>query len=84
MHATCVRDPHGYGADVLVRLAEGAHAKRGHVDIYRVDALLAEQRVCLDARRGEHVVLEQAMDEDDVGSEQFLVAGGALAGRRPL
>jgi hypothetical protein len=58
---------------VLVRLAGGAHADRRHAEIHRVGALLAEQRVCLDARRGDHVVLEQAMDEDDVGSEQLLV-----------
>ena len=79
-----VVDPHGYRAHVLVRLAGCAHAERGHVDIHRVDALLAEQRVCLDTRRCDHVVLEQAMDEDDVGSEQLVLAGDTLAQDRAV
>ena len=79
-----VVDPPGYGSDVFVGLAVGAHAKRGHVNIHRVDALLAEQRVCLDTRRCDHVVLEQAMDEDDVGSEQLLLAGDTLAQDRAV
>ena len=79
-----VVDPHRNGANVLVRLGGGAHAERGHVDIHRVDALLAEQRVRLNARRCEHVVLEQAMDQDDIGSEQFLLAGDTLAQDRAV
>ena len=55
-----------------------------HIDIHHVDALLAEQRVRLDARRRDHVVLEQAVDEDDVGSEQLLAAGDALAQDRAV
>jgi hypothetical protein len=53
--------------------------KREHVNIHRVDALLAEQRVCLDAGRCDHVVLEQPMDEDDIGSQQLILTGDALA-----
>ena len=58
---------------------------RGRVlDPHRRDAGGRVQRVGGDAERLDDVVLEQAVDEDDVGPEQLLAAGDLLADDSPV
>ena len=54
------------------------------VESGRIDARLAEQGVGLDAQPLDDVVLEQPMDDDDVGPEELLAAGDLLHDRRAV
>ena len=56
----------------------------GRVDVHRLDAALADQRIGGGAGLLDDVVLEQAVDHDDVGAHQLLAAGHLLAERRSV
>ena len=77
-------DPDRHDADMLIRLATRTHAERGHLDVHRVDTLLAEHRVGLDAGRCDDIVLQQPVGDDDVGPHQLLTAGDLLAQDRAM
>ncbi len=68
-------------ADPVVGLTVGAHAERGRVEIGRVDAALAEQRVGVDPKLLHDLVLEQPVDDDHVRAKQLLSAGHLLDDR---
>ena len=77
-------DPDRDLADPVVRLGVAAHAERRRVEVGRVDAGLAEQRVRLDPQLLDDVVLEQPVDDDHVRAQQLLAAGDLLVDRRAV
>ncbi len=65
-------------ADPIVGLGVPAHAERGRVEVGRIDALLADQGVGVDAQLLDDLVLQQPMDDDHVRPEELLPAGDLL------
>lgn len=76
-----VVDPAGDLADPVVRLGVRLRPERGRVQPRRIDACLAEQRVSLDPRPLDDIVLEESMDDDDIGAKELLASGDALDDR---
>ena len=70
-------------ADAVVGLGVLAHAERGRVEVRRIDARLADQRVGVDPELLDDLVLQQPVDDDHVRPEQLLPAGDLLEDRLP-
>ena len=54
------------------------HPERRRVDVGGVDAGLGDERVGVDAKAFDDVVLEQSVDDDDVAPEELLAPGDPL------